>query len=186
MEINYSDKITIYIYENIEQTGWDRVGGRAYPKTNTVETIYNEEKKSIGIRGASAHEIVHVIISNLFGSCKFQLLAEGIAVAMDGLWNHPTLGLKEVDEITLYYDELDKIPSLDKINDYFDEFESSFSYPLSGSFILFLLEKYGPEKFKKLYSQDADKDLEDSINLAYSTTLDRLKNEWINHCRNNL
>ncbi len=97
------------------------------------------------------HELAHVLCSNFHPILKFSYkvgLHEGIAVAAD--WD---AGKLTVHQWSKAMKQLGVAPPIEKIMGAFGFWteSSSRSYTLAGSFVRFLVDTYGIEKFKKVF-----------------------------------
>jgi hypothetical protein len=110
------------------------------------------------------HEIAHVIASS-FGDPIFGLaakrvvmispgLVEGLAVALDWPGNYDRLSPHEAVRVMSVMGVQPTIGELLSIN--FFTVSPSRSYQTAGSFLHFLLEKYGPDKLRALYHSGGD------------------------------
>lgn len=120
------------------------------------------------------HEIVHCVSSE-FGVTPFKIssgfnpsMLEGLAVALQDDYNGHTVHYMAA----LAYNNGYKYP-VDKLFEGLNFFGqlSSLSYIYAGSFIKFLIDKYGVEKLKKVYSHG-------SFSSAYGKPLNELVNEY--------
>lgn len=112
---------------------------------NEIYAVYNQEIKCIG-----PHEDAHILAFAL-GRPESSFLEEGLACAMDTQWwgidNHTWVG---------YYRRKGSCPSVCKLlhMDWqtFGELDSSVTYPVAGSFVTWLLLRFGREKFFQFYT----------------------------------
>jgi len=168
----------IIIYHEYYYTGLRDFFGYDYPqKINSYLFLNNEQKKELfGSENADVakpwmnssfitctdyistlkHELAHCF-SSVIGEGPLKLAAginpyliEGLAVAAD-----PVHDDNNVDYLaSLAYNNKYNV----NLNDFFDRFSffnqaSSLSYIYAGSFSKYLINKYGIEKFKKLYQE---------------------------------
>ena len=100
------------------------------------------------------HEIVHLLINYALKELPLYTLPclqEGIAVCIGGRWRRSPGVIFQIGHFTL----AQKIFRLEDVLAY-DGFHKKvnnpdFSYPLSGIFVKFLIERFGIERFKSLY-----------------------------------
>lgn len=131
------------------------------------------------------HEIAHVVAGQ-FGDPLFKVsarrvlglpvffnvgLIEGIAVAAD--WpDHFTRELTPHQSVKAM-DQLGFTPPLDQVfSTRFLEFSSARSYTVAGSFVYFLLERYGADRLQMAYRSGGD------FQAAYGMSLGELEAEW--------
>ena len=127
-----------------------------------------------GNNGALLHEIVHIYAPN-----DNRFLAEGFAVylqeRMGGNSGFPNW--RGEDFRVLVRDILSEVSSLKMLNEVqtptplSSVAENRTAYILAGSFVGFLIEKYGLPKFKSLYQTE-------SYNKVYGKSLRSLEKEW--------
>lgn len=126
------------------------------------------------------HEIAHVIAS-AFGDRIFGLaakdvvlispgLVEGLAVALDWPGGYDRLTPHEAVRVMQVMGVQPSIRELLSIN--FFTVSPSRSYQTAGSFLHFLLEKYGPEKLRALYHSGGD------FGDVYGASLSGLEKQW--------
>jgi hypothetical protein len=137
-----------------------------------IHAVYNEEVKCVG-----AHEDTHLLSLPLGLSVK--LFREGLAEFMSETWHgktHDIWANKFLNE--------KKIPKLSKIIDdaEWDKVSDLISYPCAGSFIKYLIESLGKEKFINIYKR-INKNKCSAENLATilavsGKSLDQLEDEW--------
>jgi len=123
--------------------------------------------------GALLHEIVHIYAPN-----ENRFLAEGLAVYLHhklaGNGAFPNFG-KSLDAEAR--DRLSQIESLDRLNNVRTPrplgsvLNEQSAYVLAGSFVGFLMEKYGLPEFRKLYEGGTYKNV-------YGKSLETLEKEW--------
>ena len=113
------------------------------------------------IPGWGTHEDMHPLSSRILGEISgggdisSPLLGEGIACLAhgDGRWHG-----KPIEYWTVKFLTEDKIPALNNLLVGYRIFNWLITYPISGHFVKFLIDKYGIEKFKKLWkSADLEK-----------------------------
>lgn len=125
------------------------------------------------------HEISHILVGqlldsplNLYGKFRGLIpnmaVIEGISVALEPETN--ILGLHEKAAILLKKNKLPSFKHLFNISKFYS-ISGSISYSTSGSFIKFLIDKYGIEKFKKIlqYSE---------FDVVYNKSISEIENEY--------
>ncbi len=114
---------------------------------NEIYAVYNQEIKCIG-----PHEDTHVLAFSV-GRPASSFLEEGLACAMDTQWwgidNHAWVS---------YYRKNGSCPSVYELlhMDWqtFGTLDCSVTYPVAGSFVTWLLLRFGREKFFQLYTAE--------------------------------
>ena len=158
-------------------------GGRAYPRTETVEGIYSQEGKSIGVKGTACHEITHVITWNALGEPGTQFLSEGVAVAMDGEWHSSADTITNLHQWTKKFLLEGKLPLLSDLIQDWNCVSGSISYPVSGSFVLYLLDVYAPEKLKQLFYRATPDNFNNEFQNIYNEFLQVVEQRWQEYCQ---
>ncbi len=97
-------------------------------------------------------------------------LVEGLAVAVDWPAGYERLNPHEAVRVI---QKLDKLPTLDTLFSLsFFSISSAHGYTTAGSFLRFLLDKYGAAKLRDVYRNGGD------FEAAYGISRDRLESEW--------
>lgn len=142
--------------------------GQAIPAALTIFTIYNEKEDS-----TPGHELVHILSfywQNGFTS-SYKFLSEGLARYLDKSRRDNHLEAKTLK------DEGKLIPFAQIISPVDFKAQDSFiTYRQSASFVGFLIENYGWQKFEKLWL--IKNNLEDNLQEIYQKTLKEIEAEW--------
>ena len=178
LSLNYQGMISIYIYDSPQDAGWDKIKAMAFPRTETVEAIFSLTGKSIGVKGTTCHEIAHVITWNALGEPGTQFLSEGIAVAMDGEWHSRADTTTSLHQWAKKFMQEGKLPSLITLVNNWEDVPGTISYPVSGSFVKFLLEKYGAEKLKQLFFKATPDDFFRNFKIIYGQPMTDIEQIW--------
>jgi len=168
--VTYAGSIDFYLYPSEEALyrATARDSGFAINEGREVHALWvsAQDHQSLG------HEMTHVITSWTLGEPSEALLGEGVAVCMDhsGKDHHATAAdLLRSGEL---------IPPSKLLGDAW--FAYKWAYPVSGSFVCFLLDGYGVERFKQLYPR---KDFTEALNAIYGAGLSALEGEWMDMLR---
>jgi len=178
LEINYHDKTTIYIYDSPADAGWDHIQGFAYCWDKFILTIYSEAGKSIGVKGAACHEITHVMTWNSIGKPGTNFLDEGTAVAMDGEWHAASDVITGLHQWTKKYLAEGTLPSISQLVNDWDSINGLISYPVSGSFVTYLIERFGVANFKKLFIEADKTNFESEFFKIYHLDFNSIIKDW--------
>jgi hypothetical protein len=119
------------------------------------------------------HEFVHIMAYDAWGPAKEWWLGEGVAVAA-GRW----LGV-DVDAHTKCLGAAGQLMPLGMIVPNMrnpDERTARVAYPEAGSFVRFLIERYGREKVARMYATGAS-----ALPTIYERSLVDLETEWRRH-----
>ena len=164
-----SRNIRIYLYETADDM-FEHVGTRS---ASISKPWLSELHITRGNIPSLKHELVHVLLREA-GSFPFYAswstgLTEGVAMALEPRYD----GMRTIDEHAALILKLKLATGVRDVMSFsgFASNSSAKSYVLAGSFARFLLAKYGPAPYVKLYhSLDYD--------LAYQKSLDTLEAEW--------
>lgn len=175
-------KIHYYKYRDRAEleraTGMASTNAFATPPTWSIHTIDRRDN----------HEVVHVIAFHALGEAP-SLFGEGIAVAYQV---DPSAGDYEtrwsgtsVHAIAREARRAGEMPALDAIVEHagFRSFDTSFVYPLAGSFVRFLLEERGLAPLRAYFARSDWKDparkTRSDFLAAYGESLDDAWNRWL-------
>lgn len=151
LDANFNKKMLVYIYNSREDLGETESTGLAHPGKNTIETIYNNDIKAIGVRGVSLHELTHVIAYHAWCPTDVPLFSEGLAVYMDDYWLVPAMSAHDLHQISKNYLNQNRIPSVESMIENWDDVPAQVAYPVAGSFTKFLVTEYGLDTYRQLY-----------------------------------
>jgi hypothetical protein len=166
LELDYEGPIDVYLYTSEESfyRATARDAGFAINEASEVHTRWFAEDD----HQTPGHEITHVITYQAIGQPSEALLGEGIAVWLDHGGNVYHSLCAEL------YAKGQLVPLSDFIGDGWDG--SAAAYYEAGSFVGFLLESYGVDKFRKLFTAA---DLDTALKKTYRTNLAALEKKWI-------
>jgi hypothetical protein len=123
--------------------------------------------------GLGPHEFTHIMAYDAWGSSTEWWLGEGVAVAA-GRWNGA-----DVDAYTKCLHTAGKLMPLGTIVPALrnpDDRTGRVAYPEAGSFVRFLIDRYGREKIARMYSAGAA-----ALPGIYGRSLIELEAEWRQH-----
>ncbi len=123
------------------------------------------------------HELAHVIAGN-FGMPLLRIsnstaLIEGVAMAAEGVWGNRTLHEQAAAIIQF---ELIQDPAALLDNRGFARHYSAVSYVMAGSFVQYLIDRYGIHRVRSAYAWS-------NYDAAFDRPRDQLVREWINFLR---
>ncbi len=183
LELENSRKIDYYIYSSIKEKallmGDDSPGNAIWkelennvPKKFEIHVVYSEKCKFVG-----EHEDTHLL--SLPWGLSIYLFCEGLAQYMEDSFMNKDLHLASKE--LLNENKLYPIQWLCDNNNW-QNVEPTIIYPQVGSFIRFLIEQYGKDKFKEVYqnisrNHDMFKNLFE-IERVYSKDISQLEKEW--------
>lgn len=137
-------------------------------KTNRFEihVLYDAKTKFIG-----EHEDTHLL--SLSWGLSIYLFNEGLSQFMEG-----SLFGKDIDVLSKRLMKKNKLYSLKWLlnNKNWDKVKEKIVYPQAGSFVRYLINTYGLEKFKKVYKKlSRNKKVQDNIKIIENTYLKSVK-----------
>jgi hypothetical protein len=177
--ILFEDAATKYSHTGHQGAGW--------ATGNMVVEIYNEKQKL-----NPYHETAH-ILTGPYGSPP-ALFNEGFATYISERWGSNTLAAMGGGESSIYerVRELNgkgELIPLEELLTYTEigsgRSNPTVAYPEAASFVKFLIDTYGKDKFLKAYRtlrRSGDKSVQqqnvEALQGIYGKSLDELKNEW--------
>jgi hypothetical protein len=162
--------------EEAEKWFWKGIVLNSSNRGLEVYALYSDSK-----RASVKHELTHCIaymINPHSTRARLVLLSEGLAETMVGTRRGQPIhtlakSILKDEEITIR-DLVD--------NRGFYQLGGNKTYPIAGSFVKYLLDKYGIEKFKFVYKftypQHIYSQLNSIFKKAYGKTLKKLEEEW--------
>ena len=179
LNLNPDQKLQFLKYRDRDHlkrmTGKD-TNGFAEVGTNKFHTIWRVD----------SHESVHTIVMLLVGHPP-PLFNEGIAVAHQA--NYPGTDFipgwngQDFNLLSRNFRQSNKLPSLDDLlGTYtFGNLDPNISYPVAGSFVRFLINKYGIEKIKEYVKLSQFDDSKNTIHLNFTSIYSiSIESEWNN------
>jgi len=186
-------KIEFFKFRSYEEMGEalpSPAGGWAFPEDVALATMWKWHN----------HECMHILAhwwSN--GSYPPSIFMEGMAVAHEfdpynndwiSRWNRADIREPWLDIVKQLNAE-GKLYSLEDIlesqlfwNKVEEEVEERIAYPQAGMFTAYLIETYGLEKFKEVYSSldydDTFQVIRDQFISTYGISLETLEQDWLN------
>ncbi|MBW2174069.1 MAG: hypothetical protein JRF64_05390 [Deltaproteobacteria bacterium] len=148
LNISFDQRVNFFLFPDAPSKSWcmgHQGDGLAFD--TTIAEIYNEET-----RVDPAHELTHIVASQI-GSPP-ALMNEGLAVYMQSnhKWNNQHIDTTASE--LLLKDKLVPLDELIKRNEIGSRpDDGEIAYPQSASFVKFIIDKYGPEQFLKLYAR---------------------------------
>lgn len=162
-------KVTSFIYGSSREKGL-LVGAAG---TNIAKPWLRQLHINLGdVEAVLKHELVHVLAGE-FGFALFRVgrnpgLIEGLAVALEKeAYGEPLHRLARSIELLGISTPLDDLFSVTG----FVRTPGTVSYTVAGSFVRYLIDRYGMRRFKRLYRNG-------SFEETYRKPLDRLQAEW--------
>jgi len=170
LELKLAEKVHFYRYASEEQkariTGRRGIGHAELPRR--LHTL----------RANHPHELVHLLTATV-APPESVLFGEGIAVHLAGEWQG-----RPLDEIVRELSAAGELPTLATLAEQlsFSRVPESVSYPVSGSFVRYLIETGGMGAFKQIYARHGRTSnlatLETRLQERYGATLGELETRW--------
>jgi len=173
LSVDFKGKIRCFLFSSRNEAkkvlGATVELGFARPGRRQIYVLYGEKE-----RQTPGHEMTHVI-SFFIGKeiNEIPLLREGLSVYLDqsGADHHGNAAL---------FLETDEFVPLKELFENFRGVDEEVAYAEAGSFVGFLLEKFGVEKFKKLWVRD---DFPENLKEIYGLSFQEAACEWMNFLR---
>lgn len=173
-------KIHYYICASDEQPELFLKGveGRKHQGGNSIDS-----KVCFAIHPYNAHVVIHAIsitaVQEKTPPHPNDLLREGLATAFQ--WSDARIG--HIPSAILVNNMLDNnaCPSLDSVIHNYNKIPSKITYPISATFVLFLIEKYSESKFRRLWYDHPHDDIVafiDTLTTIYGKNVSQLDAEW--------
>lgn len=134
--VRFDDVVTVFLH--VDKVEGERLTGRPLAFASPYERAVHQTMEN-----TISHELTHVIALGI-GQAHAPLLGEGIAVWLDG---EPE-GSHHERAAALAREG--KLPTLDVLLTRFRE-DESLTYPAAGSFVGFVIETRGIERFRRIY-----------------------------------
>lgn len=166
LDLEFSKKITYYLYRY--RKDYEGIPG-AYCVGTEIQFLceFCVDFCKNGLN--DAHEMTHALASEI--GFQHGLLAEGLAVYVEDYYIRGE-NLHSIVKILLEEDRV--TPLEDLVDDFWCDI--LYNYDIAGSFVVFLIEEYGMDKFKELYSKPLS---EDSFGEVYWRSLSVLEKKWL-------
>ena len=182
LKMEFSDKISYYLYNSPEDlehwAGW-RHWGFFVGEFESATGVYNSAYRSI-----NAHETVHVIAYHTIGIAKLIFLNEGLAEAITHFherWPSGELTIHKKCKLLLYEKKLfplDVLADNDRFKEIYLSPEGGNYYIQSGSFVRYLIDQYGLDKFKFLLPRAGEDNYKEIFRELYGQSIDDFEKEW--------
>lgn len=180
LQLNPGQKLEYHKYRNrahLERMTGRGTNGFAEPGTRRFHTIWPRDN----------HEMVHVLVILELGHPP-ALFNEGVAVAHQMIPDEGVLyaqwNRRNVHAISAEYVAAGRVPPLAQLlesPDFF-RFDEALTYPVAGSFVRFLIDRYGLERFRSYLRgrsfDDGAEQTRAAFQAAYGRTLDTAWAEW--------
>jgi hypothetical protein len=168
LEADPKGTIDYYLYPSAEALyrATARRHGFAIAPQREVHALWSaaSDHQSLG------HEMTHVIAHGLWGEPSEALLGEGLAVCLDHATPHPH------DRAAAWLDRGRLYPLPDMLGEAWFDLDPEVTYAQSGSIACWLLDRYGVDRFRQLYTAE---DLPSALVEVYGLDVKALEREWL-------
>ncbi len=179
LEMDLEGKLTIYLTPRVFWQGGAAYGG----KTNLISYL-DRNYTAIETWTYFTHEGAHVVANALIQPKETGgpdgVLIEGLAVwATGGHYRR-----EPIDDLAAVIADSDSYIPLGTLRaGPFYDLQHEISYMEAGSFVQFLIERYGLDKFKQLYGQETGKPEEDEllVESLYDKSYAELETGWLEY-----
>lgn len=146
--------------------------GKAYPEFGIVLSCYTDS-----LRHYATKYVTHAVLYRSWGDTRSIFMHEGLAVMLEGAFG---LGddRKKVDTEIRQLSQRGAIPPIAQVASDFFEYPESVALAVSGSFLEFLLERWGTAPMKGLYILAQRNNLPDCFEKVYRVPLSSAEQEW--------
>ncbi|HDP94743.1 MAG TPA: hypothetical protein ENN40_05200 [Candidatus Aminicenantes bacterium] len=181
LQVDYRGKISCFIYSSIQDKRENGlVGGTTcycMPSQQMFVAVYNPPHEVLAI---GAHEIVHIVAYWTVGVHASDMLAEGIAVAVEGVYGRNT-------PVHSAAAELSRIGRLKSLETMFDnrawvqlmQEDDWLYYNQAGSFVKYLVDTFGPAPFKDFYCRATMTDYRRAFSELYGRDINQVYDNWL-------
>ena len=203
IDTNWQEKFYTWLIDTLDLTLDTNLKYYKYRDINHIRRVTGKKTNGFAEIGtykfhtiwkAENHECVHTIVTQLIGHPP-ALINEGIAVAYSAdylkfpnfipLWNG-----QDFNQLSKGFDQNGEIPPLDKLLGVYTfwDYNPNLTYPISGSFVHYLIDTYGLVKMKAFIRlsgfEDSKENIRNDFFSIYSLTIDNAWITWINFITN--
>ncbi|MDX1637240.1 MAG: hypothetical protein R3281_04670 [Balneolaceae bacterium] len=183
MDTSFERTVRVYIYENNNLFDSRERTGTAHPEIGTIEAVYGDKVKSIGVRGVSLHELSHIVSFYEWCPSPEPMVAEGLAVWLDDYWSASSVASSDLHRIGKTRLNADQLPRIDQMMTQWSQLDSDISYPTAGSLAKYLIEEYGLERFRELHCEVRPGNYRSIFFEIYEKDVETIEREYLNFLR---
>lgn len=173
LSVDIPEKILWYLFPSYEE-GKRLLGtlepNQAIPASLTIFTIHGEHHQQ-----TPGHELTHILsfyINDAYTN-SYKFLSEGLACYLD----QSGKDYHAVSHNLLNQNQLIPLDKIIDLND-FRKYDPKITYPQATSFMKFLIENYGWERFKTLWL--VRKNLKEEFQKIYHKNFEEVEYDWLN------
>ena len=177
LRLTYAGRLHAYAYISALDGHFESsYSGRAYPETESFRFVAVPPVND-NLFGLMSHEANHVLIIQGLGRAGTFFFTEGLATAVLSERFH------QVGRHFYFPWTRANRAQLPRLSDLMDDdgwqrATSEIAYRTSASFLMFLLDVYGPDRLRQVYPLRSN-DLPDRIQTVYGKSLAALQAEWL-------
>jgi len=150
---------------------------KAYTEIGIVTSVYNDT-----LRSFATVQVTQVILGRSWGTPKSRFMSDGMAAAMEG-WVGFGKSRQRVRDVVQTLAAHGKIPSIGRLIKEFDKYPANESTAVAGSFLDFLLGKYGVAPLKAIYILAKGEDFAAMFEEVYGRKLSVVEQDWLKTIR---
>jgi hypothetical protein len=150
---------------------------KAYPEFGVVLATYVDT-----LRHFATREVIHVLLGRTWGTPRSMFMREGLACALEGSFS---MGKERWDVHTNAQSLVrqGRVPSIAKLERDFDNYRQEVSWSVAGSFLDFLINRFGVAPVKALYQLAGTRDFSEMFEKIYGHRLTDVEREWLQTLR---
>jgi len=150
---------------------------KAYPEFGIVVATYNDTSRNF-----ATVQMIQVLLGKSWGVPRSVFLSEGLAVALEGAFGQGKQRHK-VQEAIRNLMAQNRIPPIIELTKDFYHYPEAQSLAVAGSFLGFLLERFGTAPMKGLYVLADNNNFQAIFEKIYGHPLTEVEQEWLQTLR---
>ncbi|UCB52339.1 MAG: hypothetical protein JSV10_10220 [Candidatus Zixiibacteriota bacterium] len=191
LDVEYENKISYFIYssaedlkKNVSQETW----GFAVGEYEAIGYFYPTMRQYDSRLGGLGHEVVHIIVYWTMGVRELHFLDEGIADAIDKyslqwsrppvLWAHWRAALVMKRGNLLSISQLSDNKFFRDLRYNRELYHTYYLYDQCGSFVRYLIDRYGIEKFKRFFPAAKEDSYQAAFQNVYGLSIHDFEEDW--------
>lgn len=103
---------------------------------------------------------------------------------MDGEWHAKSDPITDLHQWTKKFIDEDSLPVIEEMVNNWDSFSGLITYPVSGSFVSYIIENYGIENYKELLVEAKKTNFNSVFLNVYKKELNTVEEEWKDYVLN--
>jgi hypothetical protein len=197
IDTSWQEKYYTWLIDNLNLDSGIKLAYFKYRDREHLKRVTGKETNGFGEVGTNRfhtiwkidnHESVHIIVTQLIGHPP-AIFNEGIAVAHQAdYFKYPDFipgwNGQDFNKLAKNYKQNGEIPSLDKLLGTYSfwDYNSNITYPVSGSFVRYLINHYGLLKMKEFIGKSKFEDSKEKIRndfmQTYGLSIENVWSEW--------